>query len=1180
MKREQSSGWILLVVFAVILVAVGYILFFRGGEPDPLDSSRRASRSDTPSRVEHDVDPRAPRGTNPSTAASDSGDEAPTPIDPDREPMLRGVVTGPDGPVPRAEVRLYSMDGVYDLVSRLENQVVLTSVDNVRQIIDGVKDELVAFAGTAIRARADDSGEYAFYDVPESSFFALTIGKDHVFGYGDVLVAEEGATRTFDIELQRGDSIRGRVVDPQGGSVAGVTLLAVLRPPGMASFTKIARELMAYVNGEFLRGPLTVTTDASGDFAFDTLPRGTYDLIATRDGSAPAVSEAVRSGNDGVLVVLTPGARVSGRLVDTAGASVGDVIVRLEPTSDFSAIPIPGVGDMMRTFASLLEEDPIELVTADDGSFFFDPVSPGSYDLRVEVRGYIPLERPVTAKSGELTELGSLTLDAGESMYGRVVDESGAPVANALVSASPTEGMFGRGTDLSGDLLTGRTRVRSDDRGRFTIAGLASKPYSLTATAPGYGRAIVSDVRPGTATTLTMRPGWTVGGLVVRGDTGEPVEGVSVRAGGVVGETDAEGRFMLRDVTPGEEAPGGLAFDVSEDEPGSVRVVAKHPEYVAERERIDKETVDAGTARIELWPQPVIDGSVVGPNGEPLPGVLIRVVAPEEAPEFASDLMFAAATVTDLDGTFSVRSGALEFGGEVRIKASHVKYATTFSDNLELEADEAIPQVTLRMVPGGVIEGQVTDGSYPLAGVQVRLGMARENGRQEGMMLAMMGIPAGGRRVYTDDEGRYEFEKVAPGSYDVEAKGVHFADSETERAEIGDGGALTIDFTLDPGGVLDGSVTDRTGAPIAGARVRVFREGQGEEAMVRRMMNVSLQSTVTDDFGVFRLVGVPREPLSVSASADGFVTAEVDEVLPDAESVNLVLLTESRLAGVVVAAENGAPIHEFQVRLQRTDGEARSERNPFGMSDRWRSFQDSTGRFEFQSLEPGRYSIEVRALRYGLHRSEFRLREGESKSMRIALVESGVLTGRVVKDSDGKPVRGARVSFVRPEAEESGPWWGGMMGDSARTDADGYFEITEIPDGEQVLQVQHQDYILHREELNIGAGQSREIKVRLSEGMVVSGSARDRYDNAATGNMLLLRGEGDSKFAFVGQDGSFRFSGLAPGTYEIQRVSRGGGGGPGQEPEVLLEVVLEEESKTDVALTMEAVETRGPRGGG
>lgn len=1177
MKREQSSGWILLGVFAVLLVAVGYILFFRGGEPDALDTTRRASTPDTESNPEFDVANRSRTASNTESADSEASEEALTPVDPDREPMLRGVVSGPDGPVPRAEVRLYSMDGVYDLIARLEEKVVLTSVENVRQIIDGVKDELVAFAGTALRARADDAGEYAFYEVPETSFFALTIGRDHVFGYGDVLVAEEGRTRTFDIRLQRGDSIRGRVVDPEGGSVEGVTLLAVLRPPGMASFTKIAREMMGYLNGEFLRGPLTATTNASGDFEFDTLPRGTYDLIATREGSAPAVSEAVRSGNDGVLVVMTPGATVSGRLVDTAGASVEGVIVRLEPTSDFSAIPIPGVGDMIRTFSSLLEDDPIELTSAADGSFTFDPVTPGSYDLRVEVPGYVPLERPVTAKAGQPTDLGSLTLDAGEALYGRVVDEGGAAVANALVSASPKEGMFGPGTDLSGDMLTGRTRTRSDERGRFTIAGLAPKAYSLTATAPGYGSAVVGDVRPGTGTTLTMRPGWTVSGIVVRGDNGQPVKGASVRAGGVVGETDAEGRFELVDVTPGEETPGGLAFDVSEEEPSRVRIVAKHPEFVAKRERFDKETIDAGGVRLEVWPQPVITGTVVGPTGEPLPAVLIRVVAPEEAPEFASDLMFAAASVTDLDGTFSVRSGALEFGGEVRIKASHANYATTFSENLELEAGEDPPPVSLRLVPGGRIEGQVTDGTYPLAGVQVRLGLARENGGQEAMMFAMMGIPAGGRRVYTDEEGRYLFEKVAPGSYDVEAKGVHFADSSKERAEIGDGGALTIDFTLDPGGVLDGTVTDRAGTPISGARVTVFRNEDGQEAMVRRMMNVSLQGTVTDDFGIFRLVGVPREPLTVRASADGFVMSEVREAIPDTESLNLVLLTESRLTGVVVAAENGLPIHEFQVRLRRTDGEPRTERNPFGMSDRWRSFQDSTGRFEFQSLEPGRYSIEVRAQRCGVHRAEFPLREGESKSLRIALAESGVLSGRVVKESNGDPVRGARVSFVRTDIENSGPWWSGMMGDSARTDGDGYFEISEIPDGEQTLQVQHQDYILHLEELNIGPGQSREIKVKLREGMVISGTALDRYDNAATGNMLLLRGEGDSKFAFVGQEGTFRFAGLAPGTYEIQRVSRGGGAD--QEAEVLLEIVLEDENKTDVALTMEAVEMPGPRGG-
>lgn len=1180
METKNSSGWIFLVVFVVVLIGGGFLLLRELGREESLDdgSRPRAESSETPRRDADAASIDPDRDESPAPEAGNA--DTPPPID-GIAPMVRGRVLGQTGPVANAEVRLYSLDYIYETISRIEDMVRLESLENLEALIQRVKGELATFAAKAETTRSDKDGWFAFQTVEPGVYFALTLAKDHVFGFGDTVPAEVGVTREVVVELDRGSSIDGRVVDPRGESVEGVTVAAVFHPPGMAGFTKIVREMMGYLNGEFLRGPLVTKTGPSGDFRFDTLPRGNYDLIATREGSAPVMVEAKQTGSQGVLIILTPGAEITGTLTDTEGNRLAGLPVRLEPQSDFSAIPIPGIGSMMRTVTSLLDDDPIEVLTAEDGTFRITAVTPGSYDLRVQQRGYIPLERPVTATSDSVQDVGTLKLDPGESLYGRVVDAGGQPVVGALVSAFATQNRMMMG-GMSDDEINGRLRTKTDDKGRFTISGLGTKKYGLAATAHGFGSAVEKEVVPGTGTTLTLTPGWTVHGVVVSGVDGSPVEGVQVQTGASLASTNADGMFTLEEVSPGELAPGGMGMGRSRNNNNYVRISAKHDDYVTKRQRVNKEDIDNGVVRIEVWPQCVIRGSVVGPDNQPLPGVLIQVVPPGEAPEALADMIFVAATVTDLEGNFEVKGGPLDLDGTVRIKASHVKYATEFSEDIETEEGVDPPPVSLRLVNGGILEGQVTDGQYPLAGVQVRVGRASDQDAQQGMMMAMFGIPAGGRRVYTDEEGYYRVERVAPGAYEVEAKGVHFSDSSKEKTSIGSGDTVVVNFTLDPGGVIEGSVVDKSGAPLAGARVRVIdQKAEGdEERMFRRMMKSSLQTVVTDDFGLFRAVGIPREPMTVTAELDGYVPTEMTDVAPDSGSLRLVLRIEARVEGVVTDAGTGKPLHEFQVRLERKDGVERTESMPFSMFDRWRSFEDSAGRFSFQDLEPGRYAMDVKARGYALFNRELTLREGEIKRVDASLGESGILTGVVVDDKTGKPVRGASVNFATAaDSDDTDALTRMMMGGQSRTDKDGQFEITEIPDGKQVLEVRHQNYVLERKELNISPAESAEVKIRLREGLTLAGTAYFRSGGLAQGSYLLLDGNGESKFGFIRDDGGFRFSGLAPGQYTIRQMNGFGGGGRGGGPSstVVTEISLDE-SVDDLVVEIDEVEGRG--GGG
>ena len=98
--------------------------------------------------------------------------------------------------------------------------------------------------------------------------------------------------------------------------------------------------------------------------------------------------------------------------------------------------------------------------------------------------------------------------------------------------------------------------------------------------------------------------------------------------------------------------------------------------------------------------------------------------------------------------------------------------------------------------PGGQLEGDVTDGTNPIAGAVVT---------------------AGASSRVTDAAGHYSFDKLPVGSYDMTVTKTGF-DVGTATADVTDAGDTVQNFTLAPNaGNLEGHVTDGTN-PIPRAR--------------------------------------------------------------------------------------------------------------------------------------------------------------------------------------------------------------------------------------------------------------------------------------------------------------------------------------------------------------------------
>lgn len=161
---------------------------------------------------------------------------------------------------------------------------------------------------------------------------------------------------------------------------------------------------------------------------------------------------------------------------------------------------------------------------------------------------------------------------------------------------------------------------------------------------------------------------------------------------------------------------------------------------------------------------------------------------------------------------------------------------------------------------------------------------------------------------------------------------------------------------------------------------------------------------------------------------------------------------ESSISGQVVNAATGEPLKKAVVSLNRQD------------SQQYRARQkdvDAAGRFVFDNLEGGRYSLSASRSGfttqiYGAKRPGSRtsaaltlLPKQEMKDLKISLTPHGVVLGRVV-DEDGDPRVGIQVSAMKSE------WQGSKRQMAsygfASTNDLGEYRMFGIPPGSYVIQ--------------------------------------------------------------------------------------------------------------------------------
>ena len=548
-------------------------------------------------------------------------------------------------------------------------------------------------------------------------------------------------------EVERGQAIRGVVVDAGGKPAPGLDVGAFLRPdpaqPRKRQTTASQR------------------SDEQGRFELAGLVAGAYQVTVnawtvSRAVPAEPIDVTLPDGRDvdDLRIDLPASGELRGSVRDAKGQAITQVQLQVLAT-----------GGVQTTR------------TADDGSFRFAEVPAGEHRLVVSRAGNLlrppgasdddPAERKVEVQAGGVTTLDLVVDGPAGRISGVVRAEGGAIVADAFVEASrepdSAAAAAGEGARARWRGSLDRPRLTEAD-GRFTIDGLLPGKYAVRALRRGGGEALVEHVALGESVELTIEA------------TGRLAGTVSVDSGGVPAQfmvriEDRRTGFSRRDSffrTSG-------AWSFTEVPQGSYEVSVSAPEGT------QKLTVllAAGELRegvqVRLAGMVTVRGMVVDLEGAPVVGVEVRISADGSVSVGQNEA--DRRHISDEAGRFEIERAPVGVGQLIAYPTPGGEYETAWSAVKIAggQPEVSLPPVRLvkRRVAAGATRGDLgytkkraEPGEDPLArrlvvAVVRRGGPAATAGLQVGdEIVTIDGHDVTGANLYLEDS----LLKVPPGT--------------------------------------------------------------------------------------------------------------------------------------------------------------------------------------------------------------------------------------------------------------------------------------------------------------------------------------------------------------------------------------------------------------------------------
>lgn len=371
------------------------------------------------------------------------------------------------------------------------------------------------------RFSSDERGEFRF-TAPEG---ATVEARHTAHGVARARVGSE-AVRTRRLELRlpapaeagsRAEArLEGRVLAPDGSGASGALL-------SVQSATSAYPRVFGQQDG------YQTIAEVDGSFALEGLEPGLYDVSAHAAGFAPARDFDVRVPASGLVLRLSEGGALVGRIMEEEGGA-----------------PVPAFVVNVLLQHSALERLPFAQARFLDaeGRYELRGLKPGRYELQVVAAGFVPAKRQVEVPEGAREVRADVGLARGMRLEGRLLSAATrAPIAGARVIV---EGFSG------GDALAPLFDAVSGADGAFTLEGIPRAGVSLLCSAPEHNSRLVSGARPPGPVEIALTP--------VEADAGPRVEligiGAVLRPRGdviVVGAVVDGGGAQAAGLAPGDE---------------------------------------------------------------------------------------------------------------------------------------------------------------------------------------------------------------------------------------------------------------------------------------------------------------------------------------------------------------------------------------------------------------------------------------------------------------------------------------------------------------------------------------------------------------------------------------------------------------------------------------------------
>ncbi len=539
----------------------------------------------------------------------------------------------------------------------------------------------------------------------------------------------------------------------------------------------------------------------------------------------------------------------------------------------------------------------------------------------------------------------------------------------------------------------------------------------------------------------------TLGGRVVTAQGEKPIAGAWIHLTGT--ETQIQ-----------TDAEGRFHFEKLHPESAKLEITAAG--FLGEKLTADLSQTGERTLKIPLRGSGVLRGQVLDQlHQTPVAEALVSLP------------QWGISTQTNNDGAFQIPDVP---GGSVRIEISAEGFQT---ETLQKQIAAKSQVLKFELAGNGKLAGTVIDA--------LTLGPVSQ------AAVFLLGTPL---TTKTDAEGRFEIGGLSHGeaAIAVQAEGylAEHMDRQLEGAEI-----IPIRVGLYGAGTLTGRLTAQAdGKPLANAKV------------VLSDLNLS---SATNERGEFGFQKIPPGEHALRTIMPGFAESEIKvHAQDDAEILEIALLGNALLKGIVTDAVQKKPLPGVDVRIAGTDLTAKTGED---------------GTFALAKIPAGKRAVQVIGRGYRQVELPQAFEPGREQTIQVELKSGTILSGKVQDAITKTPIPDVKVELA------------GTM-QSAKTDAEGRFRFEDIPAGLLHLKVVANGYPDGEQDAELKTGEESVVEIGLTGDAVLTGTVVASEAEKPLKD-VEVRIAGSSRKTNTNDKGEFRLENLPAGQTELKAQLQG-----------------------------------------